>query len=713
MNIARFHHLWLVIFLAACQSTTALPQPTAEPSPSATATAAASSTPLPTDTPQTRIIQAENAAQLKPLYTLGKGILSSEPSYSPDGKWLGVPTSSGLYLYDTTNYQSPPRWLTPAYINRFSFSPNNRLLVTDMQLIAVNEGENAPLLEETDGFTPEHYAFIGSFSADSQLVAISNEKNQTGIWKTSDGTLLHTLEGSNPGFSPDGQTLLTQISSFSGEQPPRLQLYNTNTGEQLPYTWEGYKGTLLSNGRILVQDENRTTLYEISTSHALQVFDGLFGALSPDETHLLMFANGALRYYQVENGKALHMLAGKFNDVSITRAHISADGKYIAAGYENLCCEETAGEKFSIWLAADGSLIQDIENSQGSQIGSFSFSPDGQTLLIERPSQGDLQLWKTSDATPITALNGFSAPVQKLAFTPNSQQLVTSVYGNYQNPLTFYETATGNLLRSLPTNASMDGIGIAIHPKGEIIAFGNRFSNIADGQPSNTELMTKMLDSYLYSPIGVAFSPDGTLFAGGSFEARFQVWDMEKQSLLIDQKECREYDSLNSLTFSPDGKMLALACAGQTSDDPASPELPVYEVAENGKRLFNLKAPNPEENTWGYSLVAWTPNGQYIIGAGGNAQVWDAATGQAVNTFQPEKNQKINSLAISPDSSLLALGLESGEVEIWNMLDGKRITTLPASRPYNSVHALGFSPDGTQLAAGYDDGRTLLWGTAP
>ena len=54
------------------------------------------------------VIEPGNAGQLTEVMKLGKGSILSDPSYapegmpiySPDGKWMAIPTSAGIYLYD-------------------------------------------------------------------------------------------------------------------------------------------------------------------------------------------------------------------------------------------------------------------------------------------------------------------------------------------------------------------------------------------------------------------------------------------------------------------------------------------------------------------------------------------------------------------------------------------------------------------------------------
>jgi WD40 repeat protein len=75
----------------------------------------------------------------------------------------------------------------------------------------------------------------------------------------------------------------------------------------------------------------------------------------------------------------------------------------------------------------------------------------------------------------------------------------------------------------------------------------------------------------------------------------------------------------------------------------------------------------------------------------------------------------VNSVAFSPDGTMLAVGATDSETYLWNLATRKIIATL--ADPTNShessasggVLSVAFSPNGTTLAAGDADGSTYLW----
>lgn len=205
----------------------------------------------------------------------------------------------------------------------------------------------------------------------------------------------------------------------------------------------------------------------------------------------------------------------------------------------------------------------------------------------------------------------------------------------------------------------------------------------------------------------VAFSPDGRLLAAGNV-----LWNLKTGA--VHKKLAGTQGSVNSLTFTPDGRRL-VACAFESrSEKEPTSTLAVWDV-ETG----NLRETLSASDSWMDYSVACSPDGALVAAAvnpemrsgrdaarrQGEVQLWETATWQLARTFRREKGVAIN-VAFSSDSNLLASGGGTqpgpgpeftGDVMIWDVKSGERVQTLlrPEKRGFVSV---SFSPDGRRLA---------------
>ena len=115
---------------------------------------------------------------------IGKGTITGEIAYSPDGARLAVASSIGTWLYDTQTHQA----------------------------VALFTG---------------HMDGVGSvaFSPDGNTLASGG--GEIHLWDVVTGQHQHTLTGSSVAFSPDGRT----IASSGRWQDDTVRLWDTVTGE--------------------------------------------------------------------------------------------------------------------------------------------------------------------------------------------------------------------------------------------------------------------------------------------------------------------------------------------------------------------------------------------------------------------------------------------------------------------------------------------------
>lgn len=141
------------------------------------------------------------------------------------------------------------------------------------------------------------------------------------------------------------------------------------------------------------------------------------------------------------------------------------------------------------------------------------------------------------------------------------------------------------------------------------------------------------------------------------------------------------------VTFSPDNKMLATACA----DGYAR----IYSVPEGN--LFATTA-TKELNIW---RLKFSPDSTSLATASGDAnstsvKIWNIKSGTEVLSLVGH-TARVRGLDFSPDGTLIATGSRDRTIRIWNATDGRELKRFVVDPARDEVDDLDFTPDGKKL----------------
>ena len=199
------------------------------------------------------------------------------------------------------------------------------------------------------------------------------------------------------------------------------------------------------------------------------------------------------------------------------------------------------------------------------------------------------------------------------------------------------------------------------------------------------------LEGHMDSIHSVAFSPDRTLLASGSYDNMVKLWNVTTQQNIA----TLEGDAVVfSVSFSPDGTLLA---SGSNNND-----VKLWDVATR-QHIVTF-----EGHTARVHSVSFSPDKAILASASydNTVKLWNVTTQQNIATLGHEN--KVYSVAFSPDGATLASGSEDGTVKLWNVTTQQNIATLGHE---NKVYSVAFSPDGATLASG-GTWQVKLWDVA-
>ena len=610
-------------------------------------------------------------------------------SQNPNVPQFAVPGILGIWLYDAETLQIEGLLHAP-YPDVFcmSYSLDGKLLATG------------------------HYdGTLRLWNLDTSELDMTFTPNPTvAYWDETDELYRHTFTRHeriirSVTFSPDRNILAAGIDNGT------IEFWDVNTGEVR--ILEGHDETVdvSVNMRVSFSNDGSTLastsvysevhLWDVATGELIKTLgEQSWGAMSvsfsPDGNTMATYNHTGLHLWDVETYKLLQtfnqdpeLVSPGFNDVNIS---FSPDGRTIVTYTYDKTSRNTA---LYLWDVPTNTL-RNVLKGPYDFVDATSYSPNGNILAVTTSS--GIYLWYVNNWTGPYAVH-FQGQVlnPQTAISPDGKTLAAGRL--------LWDMSTGT--RKFPVlnnpNVFLSRIGttaiqnVLFSPDGRTLAISEFNSVMLFDAATGTLLHT--IDGHVGRPQDVesmAFNPDSSRLATGSVHDSFGKGELFLWDVATGQQKTnftKHVGNVYSLSFSPDGKMLAAGI----DDTVHLMDAATGEISNTfpGRKVYSL---------------SFSPDGKILAtGSDDKVRLWDVATGTIRTTFDTifqEHTPNIWSVKFSPDGKTLAASIYN-TVHLWDVATNDIKAIFKGH--VDDVYSVSFSPDGSTLASGSGDGTVLLW----
>lgn len=477
----------------------------------------------------------------------------------------------------------------------------------------------------------------------------------------------------------------------SAPQPPIRLRQVTQMGHAAPVISVSFS----ADSRYLAtgSDDHNPRLWDVATGKLLRRFEGTdtfdgMSSISPDGRYLIATGYSSVTLYDIRTGKKIRQIGEA--GLAMRSSCFSPDGRSIATSHEDGILR--------LWEVTTGKLIRLLQASveENRRIGfSFvlAFSKDGR-FLASGDRDDIVRVWDVAAGKLLWRLEGHESYVNSVCFSADGRFLATCCADDAAH---LWEVSTGKLLQECGDFEDCS----AFSPDGALLVTGNN-SSLKFWDARTGKLLHEVKGDFNRANT-LSFSPDARLLAIACEDMTTRLWDVRKRQEV--HKLVGQANGVTVVGFSPVTETLITATG-------------IWPPSTSSLRFWNLQD-GSQQRTFNYRVttilrMVFSPDGTKLATSSGypfsSPHVWDIAAGKEVLEV-PGNINLVYLVAFSPDQKTLVI-TSNGEdpATIWDMTTGKPLRTLEGE--HGRISGVAYSPDGTRIAAAGFDKIVYIWDAA-
>ena len=359
----------------------------------------------------------------------------------------------------------------------------------------------------------------------------------------------------------------------------------------------------------------------------------------------------------------------------------SLDGRLLATGGQD--------QLILIWDVEQGTLIRRLRGHQ-AQINSAAFSPDGRALY-SGGSDHTIRVWTSFESDPLLDSTPLPPETTEARLAPGAHFLYA-----HSAKVGLRIFATHPAPRICHT-ANLSGARIwGVSPDGQTVVGADSQTDLCEVWRRDTKgyFVLRGAHQALQNVEGVPmFSGDGGRVVLLASDGSFGVWEVDPWRHVVTWQGAEPHT--HGIMFDPAGKRVFVVCHNKGV---------VVGDIETGRVV-----PMPEPKPHVYSVAISSDNRFVATSASsGSVIIWAFAPGEDPRRLVTLSGESLFawSLAFSPDGRRLAIGVENGEIRLWDIQHNMQVGVLKGHK--QPVWELGFNPEEESLVSASPD-ELRIW----